>query len=96
MKHQKYIILLYSLIFLLGSTIPLKCGEEEIENCKECGKGDKLSKCIKCIDKYFPFFNNLICLPCDDPIYGQFGCVNCTEKNNALICDKNGCKGGFL
>lgn len=95
MKHQKYIILLYSLIFLLGSTIPLKCGEEEIENCKECGKGDKLSKCIKCIDKYFPFFNNLICLPCDDPIYGQFGCVNCTEKNNALICDKNGCKGGF-
>ena len=60
------ILFLYSiLIFNFCKSDILKCGEEEIENCSICGEGDT---CNICKDKHFQFFNNLFCLPCNDPI----------------------------
>ena len=67
------ILILYFILFLFSKSIALKCGEEEIENCAKCGEGDKANTCIECNEKHFLFFNNLLCLPCDHPIYGQAG-----------------------
>ena len=78
----------------------MKCGDEVIENCEKCGTGDKKNTCAQCKDKHFPFFNNLFCIPCDDPLYGQVGCGgNCDATNyldtRNIICEKNGCKEGY-
>ena len=78
----------------------MKCGDEVIENCHKCGTGDKKNTCAQCKDKHFPFFNDLFCIPCDDPLYGQVGCGgNCDATNyldtRNIICEKDGCKEGY-
>ena len=63
--------------------IAKECGEEQIENCKECGKGEESNNCEICEAGYFRFLNNLLCIPCNDPIYGQPGCKGeCIRNNN--------------
>ena len=86
--------------FLFCGIDALKCGENEIANCVECGVGENESTCISCEDKHFLFFHNLLCLPCDDPLYGQAACGgNCDATNyettRNVLCEKNGCKEGF-
>ena len=78
----------------------MKCGDEVIENCHKCGTDDKKNTCAQCKDKHFPFFNDLFCIPCDDPLYCQVGCGgNCDATNyldtRNIICEKNGCKEGY-
>ena len=84
-------------LFYFKSNI-LKCAEEEIENCEKCGTGDKANTCIECKDNHFLFFNNLYCIPCDDPTYGNIGCKGSCDASNYLndgniMC--NECKEGF-
>ena len=60
-------------------------------------KGDT---CIECKSKYFLFFNNLLCLACDDKIYGQVGCGGNCDSSNYIVtrnvfCEENGCKEGY-
>ena len=97
-------LFLYFIIYsLIWNSNTLKCGEAEIENCIQCGIGDKNNTCIKCSDKYFLFYNNLYCISCSDPLYGQIGCEGSCKKanitnsfnNGNIICDINGCKEGF-
>ena len=89
-----YIIILILLISVFG----LQCGEQNIPLCTKC-KTDS-EGCAKCEDKYFPFFNDLMCKKCDDATYGNIGCggtcdgSNYIEKRN-IICEENGCKEGF-
>ena len=96
-----YIFILFLISsFLFCGTDALKCGENEISNCIECGIGENASTCISCEDKHFLFFHNLLCLPCDDPLYGQVACGgNCDSTNyettRNVLCEKNGCKEGF-
>ena len=78
----------------------MKCGDEVIENCVKCGTGEESNTCTQCKDKHFPFFHNLFCIPCDDPLYGQVGCGgNCDAtdyfQTRNIICEKDGCKEGF-
>ena len=69
------ILLLYCILSsVLFKSNFLKCGEEQIENCDQCRIGESANTCKKCKDKYFPVLNNLFCLACDDPLYGQVGC----------------------
>ena len=95
------IFLLYTISsFLFFGICALKCGENEIANCIECGTGEKANTCISCEDKHFLFFHNLLCLACDDPLYGQVPCKgNCDatdyETTRNVLCEKNGCKEGF-
>ena len=71
---------------------------ETIEHCIEYN--DEKTNCEICEDKYFPFFNNLICLPCNDSDYGQIGCTGkCNGSNfnrtHSVFCEEGGCKNGF-
>jgi len=66
---------IFFLIFLT-QIINLKCFENTIKNCET-----NQNRCEKCEDKHFLFFNNLLCLPCDDKYYGQIGCDgNCDSS----------------
>ena len=50
------IFLLYTISsFLFFGICALKCGENEIANCIECGTGEKADTCISCEDKHFLF-----------------------------------------
>lgn len=85
-------------LFIFSSNIP--CGEEEIENCKKCDTGENSEKCLECEDKYFPFLNNALCIPCDHYNYGNVGCGgNCDSSNykeiRNVLCEPNGCKEGY-
>ena len=99
MKIIKNFFFYYLIYLLFWKSNSLKCGENEIENCLKCGIGDKINTCEICNNKYFLFYNNLMCLSCSDPLYGQIGCVgNCklsSTNNTNIICDKDGCKEGF-
>ena len=94
---MKGCILLFT--FLLFKVRSLQCGEENIKHCLECGVGTNKNTCKKCEDKYFLFLENLLCLPCDDKIYGQIGCGGkCSLINSdpfSILCEKEGCKDGF-
>ena len=90
-------------LFLLSNTFfsgakALTCGERQIDNCKECGKGEQSSKCGKCEDYHFPVLNNLFCIACDDPLNGQEGCkgeCNSTDFINSGIAYCQECKEGY-
>ncbi len=74
------------------------CGEENINNCLECGKDDKSNTCGTCEADYFPLLENLLCFSCDDPIYGQAGCKGSCDGSNYVTssfayCQE--CKEGY-
>ena len=75
-----HFLLLALLIFQSNN---LQCGEENIEHCLKCGEGPDINSCETCEDKFFPFLDNVLCLPCDDPFFGQAGCGG--QCNNTLI-----------
>lgn len=98
---RKIIISYFLLSILITLIFTLKCDEEEIDNCIECGIGENSGTCSKCKDMHFLFFNNLLCLPCDDPLYGQIRCGgNCDGTNyqetSFALCDNSDCKEGFF
>ena len=94
-------MLIYTLLDLLFiQSLALKCGEEEIKNCKRCGEDDQVNTCEECEDKYFLFMNNLYCMPCADPYYGQDGCEgNCVPfikvNSHYIECNENDCIDGY-
>ena len=95
-----FYILLFFFSLLIISAYNLLCGEEEIEHCIRCGEGENSDSCEECEDKYFPFLNNVLCLPCDNPLYGMNGCggkCDATNYNKTrnLKCEENACKVGF-
>ena len=88
---------LYFLIFLT-QIINFKCFENTIKNCEVIDEINQ-NRCEKCEDKHFLFFNNLLCLPCDDKYYGQIGCDgNCDSsryENDRFVYYNDKCKEGF-
>ena len=68
-------LLLVLVIFnsLLNSSQALKCEEETIDHYTKCDTGENSDSCSSCENKYFQFFTNLLCIPCDDPEFGQVG-----------------------
>ena len=88
------------LIFPIFLSKNLTCGDEYIEHCEKCGTGENIDSCEECEEKYFPFLSNVLCLPCDYSIYGQFGCGGkCSkgdyENERMVYCEENGCKKGY-
>lgn len=96
----KSLILIFLLIIKFLEIINLQCGKQDIPNCIKCGIGEESDTCIQCEDKYFLFFKNLLCLKCNDALYGNIGCEgNCDganyEYSKNIICEENGCKEGY-
>ncbi|MBO6242952.1 MAG: hypothetical protein J6O41_00045, partial [Clostridia bacterium] len=61
------------LVFLLFNHIATSqdsaiCDGKTINHCTKYNSGENLDGCAACENKYFPFFNNLLCLPCNDSI----------------------------
>ncbi len=88
---RKFTIKFIILFFLISNVLPLKCGENEIDNCLQCGEGENSSKCSLCEDKYFLVLGGEKCISCNDEYLGQIGCDgNChlmkSERN--IFCDK--------
>ena len=91
------IILINTLLLIISN---LRCGKEEIEHCVQCGIGEDSDSCSQCENKYFLFFNNLFCLPCDHEYYGNIGCGgNCDgskyKEIRNILCEENKCKEGY-
>ena len=73
--NKVFLILLILIINLSNERADvMKCGEEQINNCKECGKGEESNSCAVCEVDHFLLLENLLCIPCTDPILGQVGC----------------------
>ena len=70
-----FLLLLVLFNFLLNPCHDLKCSEETIDHCTKCDAGENSDGCLTCEDKYFQFFNNLLCLLCNDSTYGQIAYV---------------------
>ena len=102
----KYLVS-YFLFLQLKFSLNLEIDEDNISNCNKyaecvdkqnCEFGEK--ECEECEDKYFPFYNGLLCLPCDESIYGNIGCGGKCDGSNYvntrnIICEEGGCKEGF-
>lgn len=94
------LILLLTIIINISKFSSLECNDQLIDHCTQCNSGDNSDSCAKCEEKYFPFFNDLLCLPCDDAIYGQSGCKGKCDATNYIIqrnvmCELGSCKEGF-
>ena len=98
-----HLLLLLSL--LIFESIELQCGVENIEHCQKCGTGTEANSCETCDDKYFPFLDNVLCLPCDDSRFGDIGCGGQCNKNityssgtyyDYKFSCENGCKEGYF
>ena len=97
---KKSILILFALILnlFLADAEYLKCGDQQIDNCKECGKDEEMDTCAKCEAQHFPLLENLLCFPCDDPTFGQIGCLGECDSTDYTTsgfayCEK--CKEGF-
>ena len=98
MKKVTFILLALLLNILFVQDHIKTCGEEKINNCLECGKDDKSNECGTCEPGYFPLLDNLLCIRCDDPIYGQVGCKGSCDGSNYVTssfayCQE--CKEGY-
>ena len=88
-------LILYLLLIKLNSyIICLICEYRDIPNCSKCNE----DLCVQCEDKYFPLYDGLICVKCDDEVYGNIGCEGKCDGSNYLatrniICEK--CKEGY-
>ena len=96
---KKALIILVILSNLLAiKSESLTCGEEQIEHCSKCGNTPNVDECYECEGGHFPLLENLLCIPCDDPIYGQIGCKgNCDSSSYSdsgfAYCEE--CKPGY-
>ena len=98
MKIKFHIFFFFNFFFI--SNKELQCEDEKIEHCTKCNTGEDSDSCSTCEDKYFPFFSDLLCYPCNDSLYGQEGCIGkCNSTNITTIrhalCEEGGCKEGF-
>ena len=90
-------LILNFLLFQLNSyIICLMCEDRNIPNCLKCNE----DLCEQCEDKYFPLFDGLICVKCNDQKYGNEGCEGKCDGSNYLatkniICEENGCKESY-
>ena len=100
MMKVRLLILLSSFSLFFAGQDGTKCGEEVIAHCTKCNEDENSDSCEKCEEKYFPFFKDLLCLPCNDSTYGQIGCQgNCDGSNYVetrfAFCEEGGCKEGY-
>ena len=99
---MKKILLFLPLLFNLSfaSENSIICGKKSIKHCTKCFSGENSDTCEICEDKYFPIFNGLSCVSCNDSTYGQIACEGkCDGSNYAqtkfAFCEKEGCKEGY-
>ena len=98
MKSFTLLFLALTALFSLSNEEPT-CSPEKIENCKVTDKNS--DGCSICEDKYFPFFNNFLCLPCDHRFFGQVGCEGKCDATKydvygLPLCEIGGCKSGYF
>ena len=99
MKTNLLLVLFLSNIILISNS-EVECDGNVINHCSKCKTGDDSDTCTICDDKYFLFFNDLLCIPCNDPTYGQIACEgNCDGSNfvdaRLPFCEKGGCAEGY-
>ena len=95
------LLLLISLLLVnVSKENSVQCDGETIDKCTKCNSGDNSDSCAACEDKTFLFFHNLVCLPCNNSLYGQIGCggkCNGTNftKYGKIECEEGGCIDGY-
>ena len=100
--HVNFILTLIFFNSLLNSgQASSKSDSKKIDHCLEYNTGENSDSCSICEDKYFQFFNNLFCLPCNDTTYGQIGCEGKCDgtnykKTRNVFCEEDGCKEGYF
>ena len=93
MQQFRFFILALAFTLIFINSEAKQCGDEQINNCKTCGKFEGFDSCETCEDNYFLVMDNLLCLPCNDPLYGQSGCKgNCDASDykttSYAFCDE--------
>ena len=99
MKVNSLLILLL-FCSIISSNEQINQDEREVEHCIEYNTIEKSKICLKCEDKYFLYYFNNSCIPCNDSFYGDIGCEgNCVgseyENNRFIYCEEKGCKEGY-
>ena len=100
--HVNFILTLIFFNSLLNSgQASSKSDSKKIDHCLEYNTRENSDSCSICEDKYFQFFNNLFCLPCNDTTYGQIGCEGKCDgtnykKTRNVFCEEDGCKEGYF
>ena len=101
-QNMKYNLFLLLSLLLVNVSFQnsVQCDGETIDKCTACNTGENSDSCSACEDKTFLFFHNLVCLPCNDSLYGQPGCggkcngTNFTEYGR-ISCEEGGCIEGY-
>jgi len=93
MQAFRFFILALAITLVFVNIEAKQCGDEQINNCQTCGKFEGLDSCGTCEDNYFLVMDNLLCLPCNDSLYGQVGCKgNCDasdyKTSSHAFCDE--------
>ena len=85
MNKSLLIILTIILNSLLIKGDTRQCGEESINNCQVCGKYETYDSCGTCEVNHFPLMENLLCMACNDPIYGQLDVKEIAMEKTILL-----------
>ena len=84
-KKNLFILFLFLFKIFFVETNTLECGENQINNCKECDKNEGSDSCGICEPNYFPLLQNSVCISCNDPFNGQEGCKGeCVFRNSTF------------
>ena len=101
-QNMKFSLFLLISLLLVNVSFQnsVQCDGETIDKCTACNTGENSDTCSACEDGTFLFFHNLVCLPCNNSIYGQPGCggkcngTNFTEYRK-ISCEEGGCIEGY-
>ena len=92
MSLTKLLLFLSISICSFSTVNTIKCGDNEIDNCKTCGSGNQSNSCGICDDEYFPLLENKYCIKCDDPLYGQVGCKGACDGSDYINTESVNCQ----
>ena len=101
-QNMKFSLFLLISLLLVNVSFQnsVQCDGETIDKCTACNIGENSDSCSACEDGTFLFFHNLVCLPCNNSLYGQVGCggkcngTNFTETRE-IACEEGGCIDGY-
>ena len=96
----KYLLILLLFNAIIASNDPKKNEGGILDHCIEYNITENSSICLECEDRYFLYYLDNLCIPCNDSFYGQIGCEgNCDgseyEKSKFAFCEEKGCKEGY-
>ena len=96
----KSLLILFLFCSIIASDEPMNHDRGIIDHCKKYNRTENSTICLTCENKYFLYYSNNSCIPCNDSVLGQIRCEgNCDGSNyettKFAFCEEGGCKKGY-